>query len=530
MSNEFLNRLKENPEYFEFWQDLREYSKDLDIPDKKEFIAVLPILHKRIENDGAGYYIYEGLNKYAIKNPNDAVELLELIENNSTKEVLAFSASILSGLSKSETTFDYKKKILDFIGSNEIEKVSSGVDAAYRSIFHCKEEKKKFLKKVHEKLKTLLLDEQKKCLGIITRFYNKYLNNINGAREVVIELLELKNVEVQSEVARSLNEEIIPKEDIEFFRKCLNYLTFTDVKYKGIYNTIRFRLKDITKSHPELILEFINDWILNNKENLKNITVLEGIIQELYFENSNLIKKMFLDWLNSDNRLFKFALPFVISDLSSNIDAVGLPKESLKELSEKDSLYIIYMIVGYILDRKYVSEMLYSILEVNYESSRIRNHIAALFAKYLIINYYSVTEILKKKRSSANKIIKPVIDQIIESSENYYKQLSDLKMINEFESSDKRMQYFLKQQNIQMQKLMDDSEKEKDSFLNMLTNVSLRAGKSFFSKYRGEYSQESEMQNFRSSFEVARLQYIDEIGQEKLRLMWQNKKRDEFSD
>lgn len=530
MSDKFLKRLQEDPEYFEFWQDLREYSKNLDIPDKMEFVETLPILFKKIENDGAGYYIYEGLNRYAEKKPKDGVDLLRLIEKKSTKETLSFSASLLSGLSKSKTSFDYKKKILEFLGSKDVNKISAGVDAAYRSVFTDEEEETKFLQEVHNKLQKVLGDEPKECLGIITRFYNKNLNSIEGAKNVILSLLELKNVAVQSEVARSLNEEFKPDEDIDFFRECLSHLTYTDVKYKGIYNTIRFRLKDITKSHPELILDFINDWVLNNKRNLKGIIILEGITQELYFEHPEVVKKMFLDWLSADNHLFKFALPFVISNLSSNIDAIGLPKESLKELSEKDSLYIVYMIVGHILDRKYASEMLYSILEVNHKSERIRNHIASLFAKYLIINYYSVTEILKKKRDTANKTIKSVIDQIIESSENYYKQFSELKMTNEFEPSDKRMQYFLKQQNIQMQKMMDNSEKKRDSFLSMLTNINLRAGKSFFSKYRGEYTQESEMQNFSSSFEVARVQSIDEIGQEKLRLMWQNRTRDEFSN
>lgn len=530
MPNKFLKQLKEDPEYFEFWQDLREYCKDLDIPDKEEFVDSLPILFKRIENNVAGYKIYQELNKYAAEKPQEAVELLGLIEKKNTKETLSFSASILSGLSKSKTTFDYQKKILDFIESKDGNKISLGVDAAYRSIFADKEEEKKFLKKVHDKLKSVLSEEPIKCYGIITRFYNKHLTNIEEAKEIVLGLLELRNVEVQSEVARSLNEEFKPDDDIEFFQECLNHLTYTNTKYKGIYNTIRFRLKDITKSHPKIILKFIDDWVLNNKTNLKGIDSLEGIIQELYFEHPSYIKKMFLDWLNSDNHLYKFALPFVISTLSSNVDAIGLPKESLQKLSEKDSLYIVYMIVGHILDRKYASEMLYSILEVNYKSEEIRNHIAGLFAKYLIINYYSVTEILKRKRNSANKTIRSVIDQIIQSAENYYKPVTELELVNEFEPSDKRMQYFLKQQNIQIQQLMDDSEMKKDSFLSMLTNVNLRAGKSFFSKYRGEYSQESEMQNFRSSFEVARVQFIDEIGQEKLRLMWQNRTRDEFSN
>lgn len=528
MPNKFLKQLNEDPEYFEFWQDLREYCQDLDIPDKKEFVDCLPALFKRIENDAAGYYIYQGLNKYAEEKPQEAVELLSLIEKKNTKETLSFSASILSGLSKSKTTYDFEKKTLDFIGSEDEIKIYSGVDAAYRSVFTNKEAERKFLKKVHNKLKSIISEKPTNCLGIIARFYNKNLKNIEEAKEVILGLLKLKNVEVQSEVARSLNEEFKPDEDIEFFQECLFLLTYTDIEYVGIYNTIRFRLKDITKSHPGIIIKFIDDWVLNNKTNLKGVTALEGIIQELYFEHPSSIKQMFLDWLKSDNQLYKFALPFVISNLSSNVDAIGLPKESLQKLSEKDSLYIVYMIVGHILDRKYASEMLFSILEVNHKSEKIINHVASLFAKYLIINYYSVTEILKRKRSSANEIIKSVIDQIIQSSENYYKQVTELELVNEFDPSDKRMQYFLKQQNIQIQKLMDDPEMKRDSFLSVLTNVNLRAGKSFFSKYRGEYSQESEMQNFRSSIEVARVQFIDEIGQEKLRLMWQNRTRDDF--
>ena len=152
MSNKFLKRLQEDPEYFEFWQDLREYSKDLDIPNKMEFVETLPILFKKIENDGAGYYIQEGLNKYAEKKPKDGVDLLRLIEKKSTKETLSFSASLLSGLSKSKTSFDYKKTILQFLGSKDVNKISAGVDAAYRSVFANEEEETKFLKKVHNKL------------------------------------------------------------------------------------------------------------------------------------------------------------------------------------------------------------------------------------------------------------------------------------------------------------------------------------------------------------------------------------------
>ncbi len=528
MSNSFLKKLKENPEYFEFWQDLRVYCENLKIPDKEEFIYCLPILYKRIKNDGAGYYIYEALSKFAEKTPNDAIDLLKRIEEQGTKETLEFSASILSGLSRSKTDYLYKEKILEFINSQDQNKIYSGVDAAYRISFPNNNIDFEFLNEVHTSLKEIISLEFEEYLGIVTRFYNKHLNNIIEAKDTVISLLKLKSVYVQSEVARSLNEEFKPSTDIDYFKECLYLLSFTEIKYKNVYGIISHRLKGLINSYPDISTHFINSWISNHNKELKGVFVLRRIFEHLYFNNPKTIGLMFLNWLNSDDYYKKKSIQFIISNVSSKVDFISLPKNELKKIPETDTLYIVFMIVGNILDYKYVSEMLYNILEVNYNNKRIRNHIASLFVKYLIINYYSVTDILKGKKKSANKIISSIIDQIIEASEDYYKQIYDLKPVNEFEPSDKRMKYFLKQQNIQLQKLMDSNERKKDSFLDMLTSINLRAGKYFFSKYRGEYTQESEMQRFRSSVEAARVHYIDEIGQEKLRLIWQNMKRDEL--
>lgn len=524
----FLERINENSEYYEFWQDFTKYCKDFEIPNKEYFVDSLPIIFDKINNNGAGYNIYEALRKFALEKPEEAIEIFELIKQKGTLETLNFIGSILGGLSESETNYPFKDEILSLIKSTDENEINSGVNAAYQVVIKDKQLELKFLNVVHKNLVKVIESKSTRSLGIIARFYNKHLNIIIDAKEIIIQLLQKKNVEVQSEVARSLNAEFKIEEDPKHFQKCLNLLSYTQAKYKGIYGTVKYQLKDTIITQPNIIIEFINQWIVNNVGKLKDISVLKEIIQELYTNHPKTIEKLFLDWLNSDDSSQKIALQFVISDLSYQVDVVGLPVESLKELSETDSLYVVFMIVGYISDRKYASEMLYNILEVNYKNERIRNHIATLFVKYLIINYYSVRDILKDKRKRANKIITSIIDQIIDSSEHYYKQFSELETVNEFESSDKRMQYFLKQQNVQMQELMDNSESKRGSFLSMANNINLRAGKSFFSKYKGEYSQEAEMQNFRSNFEVARVQYIDEIGQIKLKLMWQNMKRNEL--
>ncbi|WP_299664766.1 hypothetical protein [uncultured Polaribacter sp.] len=531
MSNkakEFLTQLNSNPKYNGFWQDFNQYCNNFEIPDKNYFVESLPLLYKKIKDDGASYYIYQALRKFAIEKPEEAIKVLQIIDVKPTLENLNFIPSILGGLSESKTSYPYKDKILSLIESVAEYKINSGVNAAYQVVIKDKKEELKFLNEVNKILIVVIEKESVQSLGIIARFYNKHLNSIGGAKEIILQLLQKKNIEVQSEVARSLNEEIKFDEEAEYFQKYLKLLTYTESKYKHVYNTITYRLKDTISKNPEIIIEFINEWILNNKGKLKGISVLKEIIDELYSNHPKMVETLFLEWLNSDNQSYKNALHFVISNFDDNISPIGLPKELLKNFDEEDSLYIVFMIVGNVLDRKYASEMLYNILEVNYKNERIRNHIATLFVKYLIINYYSVTEILKEKRKTANKIITSIINQIIDTSENYYKQVSELEIINEFEPSDKRMNYFLKRQNVQMQKLMDDSESKNNSFLNMITNINLKAGKSFFSKHRGVYSQEAEMQNFKSSFEMPRVQSIDEIGQEKTRLMWQNMKRNEL--
>ena len=173
MSKSFLKRLKANPEYFEFWEDLHDYCKDLHIPNKQEFVDTLPILYKRIKNDGAGHDIFQGLNKFAIEKPEDAIDILARIEKKGTREVLEFSASILSGLSQSETTYSYENKILEFVKSKDENKIYSGIEAAYRMRFKDKKEEVKFLNLIHIKIKGNRKSKSARCLGITTRFYKK---------------------------------------------------------------------------------------------------------------------------------------------------------------------------------------------------------------------------------------------------------------------------------------------------------------------------------------------------------------------
>lgn len=161
------------------------------------------------------------------------------------------------------------KKIISLLKSKDENKIYSGINAAYQVVISNKQEKLKFANEIHKILVEIIEKESLQNLGIVTRFYNKHLNNIPGAKETILKLLNKKNVEVQSEVSRSINAEFKFEEDPIYFQNCLNLLSFTEAEYKGIYSTINFRLKETFVSQPEVIVEFINHWIINNVGKLK---------------------------------------------------------------------------------------------------------------------------------------------------------------------------------------------------------------------------------------------------------------------
>lgn len=528
--SKFLNCLKTDTNYLDFWRDYHNLCKNFNVDDKEEFIELLPLLLNKMDGDLAVYRIHQSLREYAKKDPNSAIEILNILNSQKTIELLEFKSSILSGLSRSSTKYPFEKEILSLLNSIKDEEVYCGINSANYSAISDPKSELVFLSKVHNSISRIIKREPENCMGLIARFYISNLKKIDSSKKMLIELLNCKKIEIQNEIVRSLNDEITINDDFSFFQECLNLLSFMDPKYTSVYNSLEYQLKDIIQSSPEIIFQFIKVWISNNSNRLNRISVLKNIFIKLYTGHKEKTCSLFLSWLNSENKNYKNGLRFIVSDFEDEIDDISFPNKDLEFLNENDSLYVCFMITGYIFDYKNASHMLYSVLETKYKNARIRNHIASLFVQYWIKNYYSSTSILKEKREGANKIIKSIIDQIIDSSEEYYKCMKELKPLNEFEPSEERLNYFYKQQSIRISKLMSNDKSRNHSFLDMATNIEIKAGKTFFSKHNGEYSQESQMQNFKSSFELPRMESIDETGQMKFRLMMQNINRNELPD
>lgn len=73
-------------------------------------------------------------------------------------------------------------------------------------------------------------------------------------------------------------------------------------------------------------------------------------------------------------------------------------------------------------------------------------------------------------------------------------------------------------QNKKLNKSYDQNNEDRNSFLNMLTPLHLRAGKTAFGKFEGEYSAPMQPQLISHSAEMPRGEFIDPTGQALFRI------------
>src|SRR5690606_38837294 len=116
-------------------------------------------------------------------------------------------------------------------------------------------------------------------------------------------------------------------------------------------------------------------------------------------------------------------------------------------------------------------------------------------------------------------------DAIIIEGEKHYTAYSELESLKEFSPSDMRLGYIHKYKQKKINKSFKEIEENDGSFLRNIKNIQLKAGKTSFSKYMGQYSKQMELANVSSSAELPRGEFIDPIGQKKLRLTWRSHKR-----
>ena len=154
------------------------------------------------------------------------------------------------------------------------------------------------------------------------------------------------------------------------------------------------------------------------------------------------------------------------------------------------------------------------------------NFIKAIFNEYIVFNYPSTIEYLEEEKKKSSRKVQKVVNEIIEINKEYFEKINQLEFINEFNPSDKRLKIYNGIHQKEFQIKLKETTDNKHSFLNMCKNIQLRTGKGMFSKHEGIYTEKTEMSRIQSSAELPRGEFIDAIGQEKIRAIYRNYTRE----
>ncbi|QAA80808.1 hypothetical protein EI546_03275 [Aequorivita sp. H23M31] len=523
---DFLFRLNAKESRRDFWQEYYDFCKDLETLDVDILFNFLTPLVERVENDGTFIEFLTGIEKASFTSSDFGNDLYIKILNQDDPKILGLLTKVLSGLYKAERE-ETVLKIKELIHTGDSSNMIIGLQSIAQFESESLKRDKEFLEFIEDECERFLQNQEFKNIwpSILFVCRNKW-DVISNADGLIRRIWSEPDIAIQIELIYLLSYNLDINKEEQFFIEVLDKLASLNIEYNGACNILSYTLGDKTKSHPQIVINFLNKWVAYDKANAKNIHLFEYLVNSIISYDLETYEELITNWLNHDNPNFHIAVFEIMrAKHIRNIPEMKISNKLLEEMTVFDVEYITYKILGYIYDKNTSTSMVYSILESKLNDETTVNFLKQVFVAYIIFNYYGTIEYLRNKRKNAVPHLKGIIDAIIIEGEKHYTAYSELESLKEFFPSEMRLRYIHKIQNKKFNKSFKEIEKNDDSFLKYLKNIQLKAGKSSFSKYMDQYSKQMELANVSSSAELPRGEFIDPIGQKKLRLTWQNHRR-----
>lgn len=527
--SEILSDLENSIHKRTFWNNYRSFCSDLhqeDI-DIDAFIALLPKIFKQIEKNALSYEIYDAVNKLCEFQPHKGIELFSKLVKIENQQLLTLIPNTLYGIGKSNSGFN-KFIEAELLLKNNVEELKK---QGYAFLLTLKEDElnqnQNFKHFISNLIKTDIENTNTIFFNQIIRVLGKFVNILPESDKNLISFSKLDSHNVLYEITRLLSYELVYSNHPELYKILLFNLKIITPKYDNVITLLNHLIfqKFIIDS-PELIDDFLREWLLFDKKRVGEITKFSNTFEDLHSKNSNYFKIMVTSWLNNDDSIFHKAISKLVMEAPYyEFKNLELDENYLAQLNYKDIQFITFKIVGYIYYKELIRSSIFSILRVKIEDADCVNFIKAIFNDYIIFNYPSTIEYLEEEKKKSSKKVQKVVTEIIEINKEYFEKINQLDFINEFNPSDKRLKIYngIHQKEFQIkQKEITDN---KHSFLNMCKNIQLRTGKGMFSQHDGIYTEKTEMSRIQTSAELPRGEFIDAIGQEKIRAIYRTLNR-----
>lgn len=265
-------------------------------------------------------------------------------------------------------------------------------------------------------------------------------------------------------------------------------------------------------------------------ENLGRDAILETGITQMINSDTVLFYQNLVSWIIHENPVYH---QFVFSITSrSNFDQnlFSISPIYFENLSPKDKIYAAYKIVGYIYSMEILQRILVSLIRsVNEEHEQVREAFEFVLKEYLIYNYRSTLDILRKNLADDQLPVfaRSLFQECISYFEDYFKQLRSISIKKEISPYKVQSQLY----SFYYQKLFADIPKKahKKSIVSLFKQTDVNAN-NWAVRRPDEFKHNPQsLGRISVSSEFPSGEKLNPINQEYIRKTYQNLTKDEIS-
>lgn len=272
---------------------------------------------------------------------------------------------------------------------------------------------------------------------------------------------------------------------------------------------------------------------LNGRKNKKLKKVFYSIIQRNPKIDLNLFKNYITSLEKADrNYLCSWLLNNNDNQICSKVSDLFLISNSCLELNEEylqtlrfyDLKYIANKIIAFIYSAENLTGLIFDLLKAGLDDKNLDMLVVDIFINYVLFNYHYPNEFLNEKIRNGSPKEKEIGKIILIENRIRLENYNNTEMIEEFKISGSRLREYNK---MKFQNIPSTPSSDEFSITQLFQNIELKTGKSFTTRNeKGEYSKSAEMSEISSSYEMPKGEFLDPIGQHKLRIESINYRRE----
>jgi len=507
-----------------FWSIYYSYCKALMLleTNTQDFCKALHNILRLTENDMLGGEIYGSLSELGKLQPQSAEKIAADILSSSDPKLLSFIPALYQGLSYSVGADDIFNRAASLAADSDPEYQKIGILSL--ALIHYESSPNKHVLLINTENILSKLDIQNiSILPAIAQSYSNLIDKVPTARERLAEISKTDDPQTLYSISILLNK-IKIEDDWQWCEQILYELAKVKPEHKGILDRIVFWLDDRTVDHSDLILNFFERWMMYDHNLPQDIEKFKHLFSKIMATNKAFLWTLVTKWLIDERLKFQMSLAEILREFYvSGVKEILLDRSIVSGLSFDEVKILVFRILGFVINKEHLQSMVYSVLEFTPQSKEVQQLIISAYVQYIVYNYPGTIEFLKGKEANANPYEKKAIAGICKSWNRYIRQLRKLPRLNELKASDERQIAHMKMQSKIFSKGFHKSQE--GSLLNLFRHIDLKGGEYMFHRTKDGYSQKSKLGVIEAGGELPRGEFIDPVGQARLRFFWKTMQR-----